>query len=180
MPPIRPPQTWISPRESKLTPARRFTPRPRQTAHMTPLSSTPTYARIPYGRSNVWTRTLIATYFLCAKHISRGKGIRATRAAAYRAGARIRDERTSEVYDHSDRNDVACKEVVLASDLAGRDDMASTQNRARLWNAMEHARLRRNSRVAREWLVLLPQELTPDQRSRLVRTFATEPPFPPI
>ena len=116
----------------------------------------------------------MATYFLRARHISRGKGARATRAAAYRAGERILDERTSEVYDHSDRTDVAHKEVVLPSDLAGRDDMAWTQNRATLWNAMEHAGLRRNSRLAREWLVLLPQELTPEQRSRLVRTFATE------
>jgi hypothetical protein len=116
----------------------------------------------------------MATYFLRARHISRGKGARATRAAAYRAGERIHDERTSEVYDYSDRNDVVHKEVVLPSDLAGRDDMAWTQNRETLWNAMEHAGLRRNSRLAREWLVLLPQELTPDQRSRLVRTFATE------
>jgi hypothetical protein len=116
----------------------------------------------------------MATYFLRARHISRGKGARATRAAAYRAGERIRDERTSEVYDHSDRRDVAHKEVVLPSDLAGRDDMAWTQNRATLWNAMEHAGLRRNSRLAREWLVFLPQDLTSEQRSRLVRTFATE------
>lgn len=102
----------------------------------------------------------MATYFLRARHISRGKGARATRAGAYRAGERIRDERTSEVYDHSDRNDAAHKEVVRPSDLAGRDDMAWTQDRATLWNAMEHAGLRRNSCLAREWLVFLPQELT--------------------
>jgi len=71
----------------------------------------------------------MASYFLRSKHISRGKGARVTRAAAYRAGERIRDERTSEVYDYSDRNDVACKEVVLPSDLAGRDDMSWTQDR---------------------------------------------------
>jgi hypothetical protein len=52
--------------------------------------------------------------------------------------------------------------------------MAWTQNRETLWNAMEHAGLRRNSRVGREWLVFLPPELKPEQRSRLVRTFATE------
>jgi hypothetical protein len=54
----------------------------------------------------------MAAYFLRSKHLSRGKGARATRAAAYRAGERIHDERTSEVYDHSDRKDVAYKEVV--------------------------------------------------------------------
>ena len=89
----------------------------------------------------------MATYFLRARHLSRGKGARATRAAAYRAGERIRDERTSEVYDYTDRRDVAYKEVVLPADLAGRADMAWTQDRSTLWNAMEHAGLRRNSRV---------------------------------
>src|SRR5579863_2216706 len=116
----------------------------------------------------------MATYFLRARHLSRGKGARATRAAAYRAGERIRDERTSEVYDYTDRRDVAYKEVVLPADLAGQADMAWTQSRATLWNAIEHAGARRNSRIAREWLMLLPPELTAQQRTNLARTFATE------
>lgn len=116
----------------------------------------------------------MASYFLRSKHISRGRGARVTRAAAYRAGERIRDERTSEVYDHSDRTDVVCKEVVLPSDLDGRPDMAWTQDRAVLWNAAEHAGVRRNSRLARELLVLLPPELNPAQRARLVRGFSRE------
>jgi hypothetical protein len=116
----------------------------------------------------------MATYFLRSKHLSRGRGARVTRAAAYRAGERIRDERTSEVYNYSDRRDVAYKEVVLPEDLADRADMAWTQNRSTLWNAAEHAGLRRNSRLARELLVLVPSELTPQQRAQLVRTFARE------
>jgi hypothetical protein len=116
----------------------------------------------------------MAVYFLRCKHLSRGKGARVTQAAAYRAGERIRDERTSEVYDHSDRDDIAYKEVVLPTDLAGREDMAWTQDRATLWNAAEHAGLRRNSRLAREWLVLVPLELTAHHRARLVSTFARE------
>ena len=116
----------------------------------------------------------MAKYFLRVTHISRGKGARATRAAAYRSGERIRDERTGEVYDHSDRRDVVHKEVVLPSDLEGRSDMAWTQDRATLWNAMEYAGTRRNSRMAREWLVFLPPELTPAARNRLIRTFAQE------
>jgi hypothetical protein len=42
----------------------------------------------------------MAKYFLHVKVFSRGKGSRVTRAAAYRAGERIRDERTSEVYNY--------------------------------------------------------------------------------
>ncbi|HEV2269882.1 MAG TPA: MobA/MobL family protein [Steroidobacteraceae bacterium] len=114
----------------------------------------------------------MASYFLRSKHISRGKGARVTRAAAYRAGERIRDERTGETYDYSDRHDVAHKEVVLPADLAGRPDMAWTQDRATLWNAAEHAGARCNSRLAREFLVLVPPELNPGERIRLVRGFA--------
>ena len=73
----------------------------------------------PYGRDRS-----MATYFLRSSHVSRGKGSLATRAAAYRAGERIKDERTGITYDYSDRQDIAYKEVVLPSDLAGRADMS--------------------------------------------------------
>ena len=68
----------------------------------------------------------MAVYFLRARHISRGKGGRVTRAAAYRAGERILDLRTSETHDFSDRRDIPYKEVVLPANLTGRPDMPST------------------------------------------------------
>ena len=116
----------------------------------------------------------MAVYFLRSKHISRSNGSRVTRAAAYRAGERIRNEGTGEVFDFSSRRDVPYKEVVLPVNLAGQADMAWTQDRSTLWNAAEHAGLRCNSRLAREWLVFLPPELTPDQRHKLVQNFAQE------
>jgi len=116
----------------------------------------------------------MASYFLRSKHISRGKGARVTRAAAYRAGERIRDERTGEVYNYSKRGDVAHREIVLPSTLAGRTEMAWAQDRSALWNAAEQAGQRRNARLARELLVLLPAELTPSQRVQLVRSFSRE------
>ena len=116
----------------------------------------------------------MAVYFLRCEHISRKNASQVTQAAAYRAGERIRDERTGEIYDYSDRGDVVHKEVVLPAELSGRDEMAWTQDRSILWNAAEHAARYRNSRLARDWLVLLPSELTAQQRAQLVRTFATE------
>jgi hypothetical protein len=116
----------------------------------------------------------MAVYFLRARHVSRGKGARVTRAAAYRAGECIRDLRTGEVHNFSDRRDIAYTEVVLPAELADRADMAWTLDRSTLWNAAEYAGRRRNSRLAREWLVLLPPELNPAERSGLVRTFAKE------
>jgi hypothetical protein len=116
----------------------------------------------------------MAVYFLRSKHISRSKGSRVTRAAAYRAGERIRNEGTSEVFDYSSRGDVLHKEIVLPADLADRADMAWAQDRGTLWNAAEHAGRRCNSRLAREWLVFLPPELSPDQRLQLAQNFAHE------
>src|SRR5258708_28994872 len=116
----------------------------------------------------------MAKYFLRIKVFSRGKGARATRAAAYRAGERIRDERTSEVYNFTEREGVVHKEIVLPSQLAGSSDMDWALDRCALWNAAEHAGRRRNARVAREVLVFLPPELTPAQRVNLVRTFSRE------
>src|SRR5438309_2810923 len=116
----------------------------------------------------------MAKYFLHIKVFSRGKGSRVTRAAAYRAGERIRDERTSEVYNYSDRHDVLHKEIVLASQLAGRTDTNWARDRAALWNAAEHAGQRRNARLAREVLVTLPPDLAPARRTELARAFAHE------
>jgi hypothetical protein len=72
----------------------------------------------------------MSTYFLEVKTFGRAKGGRVTRAAAYRAGERIRDERTREVYDFSDRDDIAHKEVVLPSQLDGSVDMDWARDRA--------------------------------------------------
>ena len=93
----------------------------------------------------------MAVYFLRSKHISRSNGSRVTRAAAFRAGERIRHEATSEVFDFSSRRGIPYKEIVLPAELAGRPDMAWTQDRSTRWNAAEHAGLRCNSRLAREW-----------------------------
>jgi hypothetical protein len=103
------------------------------------------------------------------------RGSRATSAAAYRAGERIRDERTGAVYDHHRRRDVMHKEIVLPAKLAraGRE-LDWARDRATLWNAAEHAEVRKNARVAREFVVGLPHELSHGQRTSLAQRFAQE------
>jgi ATP-dependent exoDNAse (exonuclease V) alpha subunit len=115
----------------------------------------------------------MAVYFLNMKTFGRSSGSSATSAIAYRAGERIRDERTGRVFDHSGRDDVMHKEIVLPERFAD-SDMSWTKNRETLWNAVEGAETRVNSRVAREFLVALPVELTPEQRLELVRGFSQE------
>ena len=115
----------------------------------------------------------MAVYFLNMKTFGRAGGSSAASAIAYRAGERIRDERTGKTYDHSERQDVMHKEIVLPSRFAD-EEMAWARDRASLWNAAESAETRKNARVAREYLVALPVELAPPQRLDLVRGFSQE------
>jgi ATP-dependent exoDNAse (exonuclease V) alpha subunit len=115
----------------------------------------------------------VAVYFLNMKTFGRSNGSSATSAIAYRAGERIRDERTGKVFDHSARTDVMHKEIVLPERFSD-SDMSWAKDRENLWNTVEAAETRSNSRVAREFLVALPVELTPEQRLGLVRGFSQE------
>ena len=115
----------------------------------------------------------MAIYHMDVKTFGRARGGRVTRAAAYRAGERIRDERTREVYNHTDRNDVVYKDITLPAQFAGNVELDWARNRSTLWNAAEHTH-RLNAKLAREVLVILPPELTPDQRTHLVRRFSQE------
>lgn len=115
----------------------------------------------------------MAIFHLQIKSISRGAGRSAPAAAAYRAGERIRDERTGVLHNHAHRTDVSHKEILLPSRLeAGQ--CAWAMDRANLWNAAERAELRHDARVAREYQVTLPFELSADQRLRLARSLAQE------
>jgi hypothetical protein len=111
----------------------------------------------------------VAKYFLLLKVCSRAKGSRVTRAAAYRAGERIRDERTSESYNYSDRKDIVHSEIILPDGVAPGSDIEWARNRAKLWNAAELAGTRRNSRLGREVLVILPSEISAASRTELAR-----------
>lgn len=98
--------------------------------------------------------------------VSRGMGHAATAAAAYRAGLRIEDERTGEVYDYTRKSGIEHAELVTP---AGVDRWS---DRANFWNDVERANRRADSIVAREIQVNIPHELPPDARRELVRKFA--------
>lgn len=115
----------------------------------------------------------MAVYFLNIKSFGRAANSSAVSAAAYRAGERIHDDRTGRTYDHSARQDVMHKEIVLPSQFAG-DGVSWARDRATLWNAAEHAETRKNARVAREYLVALPAELSAEQQVSLTKGFAHE------
>jgi hypothetical protein len=115
----------------------------------------------------------LAAYHFHISSVGRSAGRRATAAAAYRAGERLRDERSGQLYNHSRRKDVVHTQIFLPSHLAGAADAWAT-NRERLWNLAEHTEKRSNSRVAREYLVALPHELSLTQQVALARAFSLE------
>jgi ATP-dependent exoDNAse (exonuclease V) alpha subunit len=115
----------------------------------------------------------MAIYFLAQRTFGRSEGGSAPSAAAYRAGERIRDERTGRTYDFSYRQDVLHKQIVVPSQFAD-SALEWAQDRSTLWNAAEAVESRKNARVAREYLVALPVELAPAQRLNLVRGFSQE------
>ena len=99
--------------------------------------------------------------------ISRSQGRSVTAASAYRVAERIEDRRTGLVFDYAARGGVDHTEI-LAPDHA--PDWV--RDRSELWNRVEESETRKNSQVAREVRVALPDELTHAQRVALVRDYA--------
>lgn len=115
----------------------------------------------------------MASYHFRISSVGRSAGRRATAAAAYRAGERLRDERSGHLYNYTRRKDVTHTEIFLPAHLAGAADGWAT-NREKLWNVAEHTEKQSNSRVAREYQVALPHELNPAQQVALARAFSRE------
>lgn len=111
----------------------------------------------------------MASYHFAVQVIRRSQGRSAIQAAAYRAGQKLRDERSGEVHDFSRRRGVAYAEVMLPDGapywLADRE---------RLWNLAESVEKRRDAQLAREINMALPHELSAADRLELVRSFVRE------
>jgi ATP-dependent exoDNAse (exonuclease V) alpha subunit len=115
----------------------------------------------------------MAMFRLQITSIKRSENRQATGAAAYRAGEKIRDERTGELHNHTRRRDVTHKEIIVPTRFAG-ESLEWARDRSRLWNAAEKAEARRDARVAREFQVTLPSELAAPRRETLARAFSQE------
>lgn len=111
----------------------------------------------------------MAIFHLSVKTVSRSAGRSATAAAAYRAGCSITDAHTGEVHDYSRKGGVLSADLILP---ANSPEWAS--DRSALWNAAEQAETRKNSTVAREFEIALPDELSAEERRNLAIDFARE------
>ena len=115
----------------------------------------------------------MAIYHLTTKPVSRTGGRSATAAAAYRSAECIHDHTSGETFDYTRKRGVLHAEIVLPTSAA-EQDINWPRDRQALWNAAEAAENRSNSRVAREYELALPHEMTAEQRVELVRAFSAK------
>ena len=110
----------------------------------------------------------MASYHLSVKTVSRATGRSAPAAAAYRTASRIENERDGVVHDYTRRSGVEASFIVAPAGAAWAED------RSVLWNAVEAAEKRKDAKVAREYELALPHELTALDRRALAAGFARE------
>ncbi|MFZ5825344.1 MAG: MobQ family relaxase [Bacillota bacterium] len=111
----------------------------------------------------------MAIFYMNAQIIGRSAGRTATGAAAYRAGERIVDERTGQVFDYTRRRGE--RESAI---YAPAGSPSWVQDRAQLWNAAEKAERRADAQVAREIVVAFPKELGKEQQRELIASYVQE------
>ena len=109
----------------------------------------------------------MAIYHCSIKNISRSGGRSVVAASAYRAGEKLEDQETGLIHNYTNKSEVAYSEIFLCENAP-----EEYHNREVLWNAVEKIEKQSNARLAREWEVALPNELTLEQSQQLVRAFA--------
>ena len=101
-----------------------------------------------------------------AKVVSRGTGRSAVAAAAYMSCSRIYNDYDGVQHDYTRKQGLVWQQVFLP-------DMAPSEwaDREILWNAVEEAEKTKDSRLAREFVVALPVELSRDEWIALLTDF---------
>ena len=107
----------------------------------------------------------MAIYHCTTKTVNRSSGRTAVASMAYRAGEKLKDERTGLTHDFTRKDGVAHSEIISNLDIE--------IDRSQLWNLAEKSENRKDARTAREWVIALPDELDADQRKDLAKAFAT-------
>jgi len=108
----------------------------------------------------------VAIFHMRAQVISRSAGRSAIAAAAYRAGERLRDDRTGQMHDYSRKAYVEHREI-----MAPKTAPEWMRDRAALWSGVEAAEKRKDAQLAREVHFALPRELDRAERVELIRDF---------
>ena len=109
----------------------------------------------------------MAIYHCSIKNIGRSNGRSAVACAAYRAGEKLKELETGLWHDYTRKTGIEYKEIILCKNAP-----KEWHDRAKLWNEVQAVEKASNARLAREWEVAIPKELTLEQGQKLVHDFA--------
>lgn len=101
--------------------------------------------------------------------ITRSQGQSPVAAASYRSGEALYNELENKLHDYTRKQDVIHTEI-LAPDHAPQ----WVFDRARLWNEVQNTEKRKDARFARSLTIALPRELSMEQNTVLIASFAKE------
>ena len=111
----------------------------------------------------------MAIYPLEAKVVSRGAGRSAVAASAYLSCSRLYNDYDGIQHDYTKKQGLVWQEVFLP-EYAPQE----WKDREQLWNAVEEVETAKDSRLAREFVVALPIELSREQQIELLQDFIRE------
>ena len=111
----------------------------------------------------------MAIYHLEAKVVGRGAGRSAVAASAYLSCSRLYNDYDGVQHDYTRKQGLVWQQVFLP-DYAPPE----WRDREKLWNAVEEVETAKDSRLAREFIVALPIELSREQQIELLQAFIRE------
>ena len=111
----------------------------------------------------------MAIYHLEAKVVSRGVGRSAVAASAYLSCSRLYNDYDGIQHDYTKKQGLVWQKVFLP-EYAQQE----WQDREKLWNAVEEVETAKDSRLAREFVVALPIELSREEQIELLQEFIRE------
>lgn len=111
----------------------------------------------------------MAIYHCSVDIIGRSEGHSSTAAAAYRAGDKIKDERTGELHDYTRKQNCAANGILLPEGAP-----AEFADRETLWNAVEKTEKRSDAQLCRSFDMALPNEMSEELQEQLIQEFCKE------
>ena len=111
----------------------------------------------------------MAIYHLEAKVVSRGAGRSAVAASAYLSCSRLYNDYDGIQHDYTKKQGLVWQQVFLP-EYAPQE----WQDREKLWNAVEEVEMAKDSRLAREFVVALPIELSCTEQIEVLQEFIRE------
>ena len=111
----------------------------------------------------------MAIYHLEAKVVGQGAGRSAVAASAYLSCSRLYNDYDGVQHDYTRKQGLVWQQVFLP-EYAPQE----WRDREKLWNAVEEVETAKDSRLAREFIVALPIELSREQQIELLQAFIRE------